>query len=401
MALKTDHISKNPMDRIPREMKKGIKKKQVRFDVHCHIFNYLHVPDGFLGIRFNLRRPLLGKLELFLHDFIRKSNEDKLSNIAYFLNFFKENSSSDLAKRLFTLYRGRGSDTVFCPLMMDMEPGIKGGTAVTFYSSRGKPDQIDLMKDIRDDYPDKILPFLAVDPNGINGDGNRYADIFNKAFSPEYNFFGLKIYPSLGYLPSDKKLMELFEICEDRNIPVTSHCSGAIVHNSRRILRSIDGIRQDYNMAWKRGTETRFFAGRSAYAEYFNHPKNWLPVLRSFPKLKLNLAHFGGTGEWEKLKRGKKNTWPSHIMDLMSRYENVYADFSYGIAGTGVLDLLRRKIEDNRLIAERTLFGSDFYMIIIEGRLETILVDFETTMGDSIMKQTAEENPARFLLQKV
>ncbi len=400
MALITDHIKSNPLDRVPREMKKLIKKKDLRFDVHCHIFNYAHVPDGFLGIRFNMRQSLIGRIELFLHDFIRRSNEDRLSSIAYFLNFFKENSSSDLAKRLFAEYRDRGRDTVFCPLMMDMEPGIKGGVKVPFYSGSGVPDQIDGMKEIRDSFPDKILPFAAIDPNGIGENGNRYADIFNKAFSPEYNFFGLKIYPSLGYLPSDRRLMEIFEVCEERSIPVTAHCSGAIVHNSRRFIRHIDGIRQDYNMAWKRGTESKFFPVRNAYAEYFNHPKNWLPVMRSFKKLKLNLAHFGGSDEWKKLKKGKKNTWPNHIMDLMSRYDNVYADFSYGIAETGALDLLRRKIEDNRLIAERTLYGSDFYMVIIEGRLGTILINFETTMGDSIMKQIARENPVRFLFDK-
>lgn len=62
---------------------------------------------------------------------------------------------------------------------------------------------------------------------------------FYKVFSEksEHKFFGVKIYPSLGYLPSNPQLMEIFGLCEKKRIPVTAHCSGAIVHTGKGILK--------------------------------------------------------------------------------------------------------------------------------------------------------------------
>ena len=95
---------------------------------------------------------------------------------------------------------------------------------------------------------------------------------------------------------------------------------------------------------------------------------------------------------------GKNNTWVSRIMDMMVRYENVFADFSFNISDHKIYDIFRKKIEDNDLIAERALYGSDYYMVVTEGHFRSIKIDFITAMGDSVMQKIASENPKRFLL---
>lgn len=383
---RADQISGNPRDRVPDEMEALIDDSNVMFDIHSHIFNFDTVPDKFLGIRIPLTRRVLKRLEHLLHKLINYTDTDPLSNVAYFINIGRSYSIKEIAEKLFDYHPD--IKTIFCPLMMDMRPGIKGKQKVNYN------EQIDNVKNLRDQFPDKLLPFVAIDPNNQDVE-----NIFLKSFSEEYKFFGIKIYPSLGYLPSNPKLMEIYEVCEAKKIPVIAHCGGGAVHSSCHHIKNIKGKRLHENNNWVDSTETKWFFGKKSYANYFNHPKNWEPVLRSFPKLKLNLAHFGSDNEWEKLLKGKNNTWVSRIMDLMARFDNVYADFSYNISNHKIFGILRNKIEDNKLMAERTLYGSDYYMLVIEGHFRSIKIDFVTSIGDEVMKQIAVLNPKRFLFE--
>ncbi len=381
-----DQISGDPWDRVPDEMKALMNSSNLTFDVHCHVFNFDTVPDKFLGIRIPRSRRVLKEIEHFLHKLIWYTDTDKLSNLAYFINVCKSYSIKEISEKLFDYYPD--TKAIFCPLMMDMRPGIKGEQKVNYNK------QIDNMKSLRNQFPDKLLPFVAIDPNNPDAE-----DIFLKAFSEEYKFFGIKIYPSLGYLPSNPNLMKIYKVCEAKKIPVTAHCGGGTVHSSYRHIKNIAGKRLDEDNHWVDFTEERCFFTKNSYASYFNNPRNWEPVLHSFPKLKLNLAHFGCPEEWEKLLKGENNTWVSRIMDLMVRYDNVYADFSYDIFDHKIFGILRKQIEDNSLVAERTLYGSDYYMVVIEGHFRSIKMDFITSMGDQIMNQIAAVNPKRFLFE--
>jgi predicted TIM-barrel fold metal-dependent hydrolase len=380
-----DHIKNDPQDRIPAAMITLIDDPQVIFDIHCHVFNFDAVPDKFLGIRIPMSRRFFQFLENLLHNLIWHTDTDPLSNIAYFINIGKSYTIEQIAEKLFGYYAP--TKTIFCPLMMDMRPGIEGNQKAPY------SEQIENMKNLRDCHPDQLLPFVALDPG--NPDLN---NIFSTAFDEEHNFFGVKIYPSLGYLPSNPKLMQIYAVCEAKRIPVTTHCGGGTVHSSHCRIENIRGQRMDENNQPINIIENRWFLTGDNYAAYFNHPKNWEPVLYAFPKLKLNLAHFGGDTQWEKLVAGKNNTWVSRIMDMMVRYENVFADFSFNISDHKIYDIFRKKIEDNDLIAERALYGSDYYMVVTEGHFRSIKIDFITAMGDSVMQKIASENPKRFLL---
>jgi predicted TIM-barrel fold metal-dependent hydrolase len=381
-------ISKDPLDRVRDEIKDILDSPDVFFDIHAHIFNYRDVPDKFIGIRipFNIR--FLRKLEHFLHRFIKRKDTDPLSNLAYFIEFFRSKSSRETTEKLSGYYPDK--KLIFCPLMMDMAWGIKGKIHDDYQ------EQIEKMKKIRDEFPHQVLPFLATDPNNPEMKNN-----FMKAFSSEldYKFNGIKVYPSLGYLPSHPDLMEIYELCEKYNIPVTAHCASATVHNSSRRIKNIKGWHYEPGKGFVDTEINRTFRRKRDYALFFNHPRNWRPVLERFPRLKLNLAHFGGDEEWLKFVKGEGDSWVSRIIDLMQRYPAVYSDFSYTLHNRNLSLHLKKLIEDNSLLASRVLYGSDYYMIVKEGHFRSMKVNFTTLMGDSIMQEIAVNNSRRFLFE--
>ena len=53
----------------------------------------------------------------------------------------------------------------------------------------------------------------------------------------------------------------------------------------------------------------------------------------------------------------------------------------------------------NEFILNKTLYGSDYYMIVTKGHFRSIKTDFIMRMGDWIMRKIAYENPRRFLFE--
>lgn len=363
-----------------------LKDGNIFFDVHCHVFNYRDIPDKFLGIRVPLNERILSYLENILHRIKSSSDKDKYSNLGYFINFLRSRTTIEITEKLITYYVEK--NLVLCPLMMDMAQGIKGKIIDDFQI------QIEKMMALRDIFPERILPFLALDPNNPNMMGN-FLKVFSE--SREYKFFGVKIYPSLGYLPSHPLLMDVFKICEEKNIPVTAHCSGAIVHNGRKYIKNIRGFHQNEDGSWNEEPINFNFRRKSDYSNFFNKPSNWLKVLEKFPGLKLNLAHFGGDAEWEKFSSGEPENWVNRIIDMMYRYNGLYADFSYTYYNRKYSKALKKLLTENELISSRVLYGSDFYMVVSEGHFRSLKMSFTNTMGDELMKKIAKDNPMRFL----
>ena len=343
-----------------------------------------------------MKEKFLGKAEWLLHRIIGSTDTDKWSRLAYFLDIIAEPSMEDIAKRILGYYNNHvlfGPGTVICPLMMDFQPhpgaGIKGKANKTF------SEQIEDMQKLTEKYPGRILPFLAVDP--------RRPEVLENFFFPAFEsgvFGGVKLYPSLGYLPSHPVLMDLYQICVDKKIPVTVHCGTGAVSSSWRYLKNIPGFRYDQKnpaAPAEFSEQTCWFFSSHAFADYFNHPDRWKPVLERFPDLRLNLAHFGSTVEWEKYLNNQDNSWPSRIMDLIYRYPHVYTDISYNISAREQHKLLRELLLRNPRLQERVLFGSDYFMVVKEGHFRTILADFTTAMGEDLMRKMACDNPRVFL----
>jgi predicted TIM-barrel fold metal-dependent hydrolase len=381
------NISSDPYSRVPSHVKPLIERNDVLINCHCHIFNDKAVPKRLFNMKMPYSRKLVAKIINKLHRIISQSNDDKFSNFAYFIDLFRS-STKDITNKLISYYH---PDTVFCPLMMDMKPGRE-----QIRKDNYEYYILEQAKDIKQLLDEKynLLPFLPTDPNN-----KKVYEIFIKGFTGQYGFFpfGIKVYPPLGYLPSHPKLMEIYKVCEEKNIPVSAHCSRGVTHGYIRRIKNIEGWKINSEGKWTKDPETKWFLSGNAYARYFNHPKNWEKVLEAYPKLKLNLGHFGGEKQWDRLLKGKNNSWISRIMDYFIRYDNFYSDISFTNAYPKLFDLIKSRIESSNIVSERTLYGLDYYMVIVRGHYRSLKVDFDTAMGDNIIKKIGIKNPRRFL----
>jgi len=386
---KAQEISEDPMSRIPTFIRSKINNPNNLINVHCHIFNDSAVPKRLFNIKMPYSRRLIAKIATKLHRILGRSNDDLFSRWAYFIETFKLPTKTITDK----LIKNYPEDTIFCPLMMDMIHGRKGHIKNDEWEKYIKKQSEDIYSLLEEKYT--LLPFIPIDP--LN---KKVYNIFIKGFNGEYGFkpIGIKVYPSLGYLPSHPTLMNIYKVCQEKNIPVTFHCSSAKVRSFRKRIKDIEGWKVKTDGTWTQEKETRWFLSATAYRNYFNHPKNLEIVLETFPKLRVNIAHYGGEKSWRKLYKGKNNSWVSRIMYYQIKYDNVYADLSFTNAYPKLLPLIKERLEDSHKILEKTLYGLDYYMVVVKGHYKSLKTDFDTAMGDKIINKIGKENPRKFLL---
>lgn len=380
--LNVEVISKRVEDRISEDILKVLETGDYRFDVHVHLINKDYLPKKYLSIRM----PGLIDLDFLmsidnLMDYFQEEQDDKLINYAKFLHFISSNSLKDIAQNLINTHP---ANTIFCPLMLDFEMNIGGGKKNDIFKQMD--DHLKITKDL----PGHFLHFVAIDPNNP-----MHTEIFNKAFSKEYNFFGIKVYPSLGFMPSHPNLMKIFEICEKYDIPVVTHSGCDGVYNPQSKL-SFEYFKLDDNGRLKIVRQKNHFFFRKQYSKLLGDAKLWEPVLSAFPNLRLNIAHFGGTCEWELDKHNDSGNLYT-IIDLMERYKNVYSDISYIISQPSMITKFKELFENNEVIANKTLYGSDYHFIKIEGDFSKIRSRFQAEVGTKIMNKISVENPLKFL----
>lgn len=275
--LANHNISDDPLSRISNPLNDLLKKaneltiEDILFDVHAHCFTYENVPKGFmkghpprwtlplleLGIKIwsRIHHLFTGEVGTFWAHFGRQRIVETMAKgkTAYKLmdhhfNKYQHAFESNMGRAIPAM--------VHAELMMDMERGISGGVAKDFYSqlielSHLRQQLLDREEERRQigkkHRPRFVLPFLGLDPRNQNLFEDFLAvfsaidkrNNFSNTNIPKdiLPFFGVKIYPSLGYLPSDPKLMEIFEICEAMNIPVTTHCGSGTTRDSKDKVR--------------------------------------------------------------------------------------------------------------------------------------------------------------------
>lgn len=199
-------------------------------------------------------------------------------------------------------------------------------------------------------YP--VLPYLPIDPRREN-----IYEVFLSAFDQSNpQFFGVKCYPALGFLPSDIRLMPIFKICEEKNIPIMTHCGGEIVSTFESPI---------YANRLGEPVEINDYK-RKHRARRLNEPKEWEFVLNKYPNLRLCLGHYGGGAAWE------NDPSTSHripeIFAMMEKYDNIYADFSFNLESLTAIKNFKKKLfkddSTGKLMKERSLFGTDFWVIL-------------------------------------
>jgi len=198
-------------------------------------------------------------------------------------------------------------------------------------------------------------PFLAVDP--------RRPGLIDAIIDGEFvtqspgGFYGIKLYPRLGFHPLSGDLPALYSYCAEKGIPITVHCStgGFWVPNHASMC----------------------------------DPENFRPALMANGFLKINFAHWGNGSE----------RWKISILDLMNSYPNVYADLSsYG--SPQELFNFKKSLWEHQIVKERTLYGSDYNMVYFtQGGidLDSYIKSFVDNFSADELAAMMSSNPEAFL----
>jgi predicted TIM-barrel fold metal-dependent hydrolase len=231
-------------------------------------------------------------------------------------------------------------------------------------------------------YP--ILPYLPIDPRREN-----LYEVFLEAFDQSNpQFFGVKCYPALGYLPSDNRLMPIFKICAEKNIPVMTHCGGEIVSTYENPI-----------YANRLGEEVEINDDKRKHrARRLNEPKEWEFVLNEYRNLRLCLGHYGGGAAWEN-DPATAHRIPE-IFEMMTKYDNLYADFSFNLESLTAIKNFRKKLfkddDIGKLMKERSLFGTDFWVILPISDLITDQHNF-VAETESLLNELLKTNVLNYL----
>lgn len=273
-------------------------------------------------------------------------DDDGLSDYIRMIGAFTKTQSENV-KKLFKLYE----PDLAVPLMMDMRYWFQDSIDTSY------TDQISIMESLINKTQGKLLPFIAFNPeherryrSGALPNGSAGALELVKEAIEKRGFLGVKLYPPLGHTPIGRSpkfpqysndystiLWELYEYCENNDVPITAHCSngGAVAG-------------KDY--------------GKLAA------PFEWNLVLSNFPSIRLNLAHFGNDKDYV---CGSK--WTRQIAEFIDNddYPNIFADCS---CHRSVESKFVRNEFFFRLshlmgrfprLEDRYMFGTDWHMLSI------------------------------------
>ncbi len=273
-------------------------------------------------------------------------------------------------------------------------------------------------------HPLKLLSLYHYDPRRWQTNETKNAKAFEQVTGSGL-FLGFKMYTAQGYRPWEPRLPVLkhfYARCVTDRIPILNHCTpgGAPTFdrdqyvNFRHPRDGREAHEMKYGIALGdtcnphfRGTPPPMLVEK-APKEYFNDefvaPKAWENVLDKkvngtrLYKLRLCLAHFGGN-----TRLGRE--WFIDILNLIRKYPNVYTDISSSFYSKEFRDFFKEKVlenkeEFNEIIRHRILFGSDWYLTLLEGRdyrefCETAK-NFLDSFDTSLWLRFTQVNPYRF-----
>lgn len=411
--LSREKIEKNPRLRLSDITRSELDQPDCVIDIHAHIFDKKCLTVAYIllrllkskilegiGLEAFAEEGLLNKNESQVYDYLETSKKDdeldweKLENeLAIIEETYEtvELFGFDLKEafkvlkmksmlEVFDNYRDHFSllqlpefenrPFVTGVLLMDLETGwdIKPKTKLF--------QQLTEIKQVMRKRP--ILPFFPLDPRraGHSNPKENLYDLFLDAFGdPETPFFGVKCYPSLGYLPEDIRLDPIFEICAEKNIPVLTHCGGEIVSTFKK---SIPVQKASGEIEFVIPGDTRVERAR-----YLNDPVHWAPVLEKHKNLKLDFGHFGGDTNWEDHGTVGKNARINKIIDMMKNPDwKVFADFSFNVVEKELFDAFTKSLEVNPDIAGKVMFGTDYWVVLPAGDLLKMQKEFLVRLQD-------------------
>jgi hypothetical protein len=220
----------------------------------------------------------------------------------------------------------------------------------------------------------RATPFLAVDPRR---DGIMDLVKSRGAFgwegplvSHEGPFYGIKLYPRLGYKPEELTSLGLYDWCAQNDFPITFHCNtGGFPPLFKK-------------WPWKD----------------YSDPELWRDILTRYKGvnggLRLNCAHFGeGDANWRKT-----------IIAYASNAGGLYGTKVYtDIACFTGMDQMRNALRDYQGapgMKGKLQLGSDYDVMLLAGftDLKTYFEQFNDAFGPAgLIPEVAEKAPRSFL----
>ena len=268
-------------------------------------------------------------------------------------------------------------------------------------------------------HPLKLLPLFHYDPRRWQTHDTKNAQAFGQVAGSGL-FIGFKMYTAQGYRPWDPRLPVLkhfYARCVTERIPIMNHCTpeGAPTFDRDQYINfqhprdSREDILQREDNATiilSAGSKTppKALSARDYFNNNFVAPRAWENVLdkevngSALRELRLCLAHFGGNTQL-----GRE--WFVDILGMIRKYPNVYTDISSSFAMKDFRDffkaeVLKDKAAFDKKIRHRILFGSDWYLTLLDGRdyreyCQTAK-NFLDGMYTSLWIRFTQVNPYRF-----
>lgn len=337
---------------------------------HTHTFTDRHVPARYphgLLLPFRRRPWLLRGLGFAVRALGQEGAAEALGRLHRFQCDARSGGQAEIFARLVAQYP---CGTRFVVLPMQMAGMGRGGVRASLAR------QHDELAALAAAWPGLVIPFAACDPRlpGAAAEVRRCIE--------DLGFRGLKLYPRLGYAPDHPVLMrEVYPLLDQRGLAVVSHCSRGGV--TGRLAR--------------------------AEADALSHPMAFAPVLRAFPRMQVNLAHFGGQADWEAYigegidpydPAARRANFLVTLREMIESgdFPNLWTDVSYTLFQSEAFLPFLRLFLDHPRVRARTLFGSDFYMTRQEELSERAMaVRLRAGLGEALFRQLAETNPEVWL----
>lgn len=201
----------------------------------------------------------------------------------------------------------------------------------------GVEDYNDWVFEMGEKFPDKLIPFMGIDPQ------RKEALSLMEKYIKKYDARGIKIYPATGFYPNEDRITSFWDSVDDHGLVALTHAGAA----------------------W------------GPLEEKFNRPALFSEVLDKHENMRLVVAHMGGKFREE-------------MYQLVQDYPNAYTDISalQGWLPSNPEVAISRLREAAERIPNKVLFGSDWPLFDLAfSHANWVRFVKEQPWGDESMKE--------------
>ena len=239
---------------------------------------------------------------------------------------------------------------------------LKSIGASDFYQTEGYCYHMDNLRDLVIKRAGELYPFVAIDPRRP---GIIDALLSGCFFRGEGRFYGVKLYPRMGFHPQSKPMDAVYQYCSDNNLPIIFHCGMG---------------------GFPPSTSWKYFD--------FGNPLNFEPVVKKYPKLKIDFAHLGSSDPTYE--------WANTIVRLVNGNDNVYSDLAC-YTSIDELTPIKKLWDDHPKLKSRLMFGTDFDVMYFTGKvtMQIYYENFKAIFSPDELNQLMCENPGNFMRRDI